>query len=64
MHDLSRDRLGSFKEKTVFLEGGFSKDKWGEVVPSKVDRVASLQSVHEVRHSSKIPRLYKEILTC
>lgn len=61
MHDLSRDRLARFSEKTVFYEGDFRKENWSRALPRNFDLAVSIQSVHELRHARHIPRLYGEV---
>lgn len=61
MLDLSQKRLIGFKEKTVFIERDFKKKNWAAPLPADLDLVVSLQSVHELRHASRIPRLYKQV---
>ena len=61
MHELSRVRLTPFADKTVFHLGSFLEDGWWESLPRPFDAVVSLQSVHEVRDTKLLPRLYSEI---
>jgi len=61
MHELSRVRLTPFADKTVFHLGSFLEDGWWESLPRPFDAVVSLQSVHEVRDTKLLPRLYGEI---
>lgn len=61
MLELSRSRLSRFTGKTIFVEGDFKNKNWSWPIPRKLDLVASLQSVHELRHAERIPRLYAEV---
>jgi SAM-dependent methyltransferase len=58
MLELSRSRLAKFKDRTVFIQADFKKNDWTDAVPAGFDLVASLQAVHELRHASRIPKLY------
>ena len=61
MMELSRERLEAFGDKTVFHKGSFLEDGWWRSLPGPFDAIVSLQAVHEVRESSRIPRLYGEL---
>ena len=61
MLDLSRKRLAKFKDKTVFIQRNFKEPAWTDVVPAGFDLVVSLQAVHELRHASRIPKLYSQL---
>ena len=61
MIELSRERLDAFGDKTVFHKGSFLEDGWWRSLPGPFDAIVSLQAVHEVRESSRIPRLYGEL---
>ena len=61
MLELSRSRLAKFKERTVFIQADFKKNDWTDAVPPGFDVVASLQAVHELRHASRIPKLYAQL---
>ena len=61
MLELSRSRLARFKEQTVFIELDFKKDGWTSALPAGFDLVVSLQAVHELRHASRIPKLYAQL---
>jgi SAM-dependent methyltransferase len=61
MLDLSRSRLKKFQDRTVFIQADFKKADWTEVVPAGFDLVVSLQAVHELRHASRIPKLYTQL---
>jgi SAM-dependent methyltransferase len=60
MLELSSERLESFVDKTVYHEGSFLDDGWWKLLPMRFDAIVSLQAVHEVRDSGRIPRLYAE----
>lgn len=61
MLDLSRTRLAKFKDKTVFIQLNFKEANWTDAVPAGFDLVVSLQAVHELRHASRIPKLYSQL---
>jgi len=61
MIELSRERLEAFRDKTVFHQGSFLDDGWWRSLPDFFDAIVSLQAVHEVRQSNRIPRLYGEL---
>lgn len=61
MLELSRHRLAKFQERTVFIQADFKKADWTEAVPAGFDLVVSLQAVHELRHASRIPKLYAQL---
>ena len=61
MLELSRERLARFKDRTVFFQRDFKKKSWTAAIPADFDLVVSLQAVHELRHASRIPRLYGQI---
>ena len=61
MLDLSRTRLQEFHDRTVFVQADFKKADWTEAVPTGFDLVVSLQAVHELRHASRIPKLYAQL---
>ena len=61
MLDLSRSRLAKFKDRIVFVQADFKKNDWTAVVPAGFDLVVSLQAVHELRHASRIPKLYAQL---
>jgi SAM-dependent methyltransferase len=61
MLELSRKRLAEFKDRTVFLQRDFKKKSWTAAIPADFDLVVTLQAVHELRHASRIPRLYAQL---
>jgi SAM-dependent methyltransferase len=61
MLDLSRSRLAKFKDRTVLIQADFKKNDWTDAVPAGFDLVVSLQAVHELRHASRIPKLYAQL---
>jgi len=61
MLELSRNRLAKFKDKTVFIQRNFKEENWTDAVPPGFDLVVSLQAVHELRHASRIPKLYAQL---
>jgi SAM-dependent methyltransferase len=61
MLELSRNRLAPFKDRIVFIQGDFKKRDWTALVPGGFDLIVSLQAVHELRHASRIPKLYAQL---
>jgi SAM-dependent methyltransferase len=61
MLDLSRTRLAKFKDKTTFVERNFKDTDWTDGISAGFDLVVSLQAVHELRHASRIPKLYAQL---
>jgi len=61
MLELSRSRLARFKDRTVFFQLDFKKDNWTAAIPADFDLIVSLQAVHELRHASRIPKLYAQL---
>ena len=61
MLELSRSRLARFKDRTVFFKLDFKKNNWTAAVPANFDLIVSLQAVHELRHASRIPKLYAQL---
>jgi SAM-dependent methyltransferase len=61
MLELSRSRLAQFKDRTVFLQLDFKKRNWTAAVPAGFDLIVSLQAVPELRHASRIPKLYAQL---
>ena len=61
MLELSRKRLAPFKDRTDFIQRDFKKKNWAAALPTDFDLVVSLQAVHELRHASRIPKLYAQL---
>ena len=61
MLDLSRQRLAKFKDKIVFMQRNFKEADWTGGIPAGFDLIVSLQAVHELRHASRIPKLYAQL---
>ena len=59
--DLSRQRLAKFKNKTVFVQRNFKEADWSDGIAAGFASVVSLQAVHELRHASRIPKLYAQL---
>jgi ubiquinone/menaquinone biosynthesis C-methylase UbiE len=58
---LSRSRLAKFTDRLVFIQADFKKHNWTDAVPPGFDLIVSLQAVHELRHASRIPKLYAQL---
>jgi SAM-dependent methyltransferase len=61
MLELSRNRLAVFKDRTDFIRRNFKKKNWTMALATDLDVVVSLQAVHELRHASRIPKLYAQL---
>ena len=61
MLDLSRTRLAKFQDRTVFIQADFKKADWAAGIGPGFDLIVSLQAVHELRHASRIPKLYAQL---
>jgi SAM-dependent methyltransferase len=61
MLDLSRSRLAKFQDRTVFIQADFKKADWAAGIRAGFDLIVSLQAVHELRHASRIPKLYSQL---
>lgn len=61
MLELSRSRLAKFQDRTVFIQADFKKADWTMNVGAGFDLIVSLQAVHELRHASRIPKLYDQL---
>jgi SAM-dependent methyltransferase len=62
MLELSRRRLKAFAGRTMFFQRDFKKKDWAAEIPAGFGLVVSLQAVHELRHASRIPSLYRQLL--
>jgi SAM-dependent methyltransferase len=61
MLDLSRSRLARLLDRTVFIQADFKKADWTRGIEVGFDLIVSLQAVHELRHASRIPKLYAQL---
>jgi SAM-dependent methyltransferase len=61
MLELSGHRLAKFKDQAVFIQRDFKKDGWSAALAGAFDMIVSLQAVHELRHASRIPKLYRQL---
>ena len=61
MLELSRVRLRDFGERAVFHQGSFLDEEWWQSLPAPFDAIVSMQAIHEVRDSARIPKLYGEL---
>ncbi len=60
MHDLARERVGN-DPRTVFVVADFRDAAWVDQLAEPVDAVVSMQALHELRHSSRAPMLYRQL---
>jgi SAM-dependent methyltransferase len=60
MHDLARERLDG-DLRAVFVLADFKDPAWAHQVTAPVDIVVSMQALHELRHSSRVPALYCQL---
>jgi SAM-dependent methyltransferase len=61
MLEISRARLTRFGSRAVFHQGTFLNDDWWQSLPTPFKVIVSMQAIHEVRDSGRIPRLYAEL---
>ncbi len=61
MLELSGARLRDFGERAVFHQGSFLDEGWWQSLPAPFDAIVSMQAIHEVRDSARIPKLYGEL---
>ena len=61
MLKLSRSRLAKFQDRTIFIQADFTKADWAAEIDTGFDLIVSLQAVHELRHASRIPKLYAQL---
>lgn len=61
MLEMSRARLSRFEKRVSFHQGSFLDDNWHHALPAPFDAAVSIQAVHELRDTSRIPRLYREL---
>jgi SAM-dependent methyltransferase len=61
MLKLSQNRLARFAERVVFTQADFKKEHWTAAVSAGFDLIVSVQAVHELRHASRIPKLYAQL---
>jgi SAM-dependent methyltransferase len=61
MIEMSRARLAPFAGRAVFHQGSFTDEGWWQSLPAPFDAIVSLQAVHEVRDTNRIPQLYREL---
>ena len=61
MLELSRARLSEFGDRAFFHQGSFLDEGWWQTLPAPFDAIVSMQAIHEVRDSARIPKLYGEL---
>jgi ubiquinone/menaquinone biosynthesis C-methylase UbiE len=61
MLELSGSRLKKFQDRTVFIQADLKKADWAAGINARLDLIVSLQAVHELRHASRIPKLYAQL---
>ena len=61
MLELARARLARFDERLSLHQGSFLEAQWWDSLPAPFDAVVSIQAVHELRNTSRIPQLYREL---
>lgn len=61
MLELARARLSRFEGLLLFHQGSFLENNWCDALPGPFDAVVSIQAVHELRDTSRFPRLYREL---
>lgn len=60
MLELARERLAQFDGKVSFHQKSFLEDGWWKKLPAPFDVVVSMQAVHELRDTARIPPLYRD----
>lgn len=60
MLELARDRLAQFDGKVSFHQKSFLDDGWWKKLRAPFDVVVSMQAVHELRDTARIPALYRD----
>ncbi|MEN3335411.1 MAG: hypothetical protein V7641_4776 [Blastocatellia bacterium] len=60
MMELSRARLAAFGDRVCFHQGSFLDAGWWTTLPGPFDAIISMQAVHEVQRTARIPPLYAE----
>jgi SAM-dependent methyltransferase len=60
MLTLSRSRLAPFGDRLRFHQGSFLDEGWWQSLPGPFDVITSMQALHEVRRTDRLPRLYAE----
>jgi SAM-dependent methyltransferase len=56
MHQIARERLSAFLNKTEFVVRDFCEPDWGEGL-GRFDAVVTMQAAHETRHKRHLPPL-------
>ena len=57
---MSRERIAPFSAAS-FVLSDFRSGDWPHTVKGPFDCVVSMQSVHEVRHKRRVPKLYEQV---
>jgi predicted methyltransferase len=52
---------GKVSRSEVFIQADFKKANWAAGIDAGFDLIVSLQAVHELRHASRIPKLYAQL---
>jgi SAM-dependent methyltransferase len=60
MHALARERLGD-DVRANYLLADFRDPEWTRKINGQVDVAVSMQAVHELRHASRTPDLYRQL---
>ena len=60
MHELARQRLGSFAQHVRFIQADFKTKEW-TISLDTFDAVVTLQSVHELRHKRHTSELHSSV---
>jgi SAM-dependent methyltransferase len=61
MHELARQRLVSYADRTVHIVGSFLDDGWANTLSRPFGAIVSMQAIHELRDATLIPALYREV---
>ena len=60
MHALAREHLGQYAARVTFVGADFRQSDWVKVI-GKPQALLTMQSAHEVRHKSRLPRLLSQM---
>jgi SAM-dependent methyltransferase len=60
MHELAREHLGSLADRVQFEQRDFREANWANGL-APFDAAVTLQAIHETRHRSRLPALFRQI---
>ena len=59
MHELADERLGE-DDRAIYVQTDFKSPSWNETISERVEVVVTMQALHELRHSSRASRFYRQ----